>query len=74
MEFGNWLRNKRESQGYTQMDVAKHLNITREGISKWENGKRRPNLEMLTKIFRFFNCTKEEICELFDKIENGLKK
>ncbi|MGE7185703.1 helix-turn-helix transcriptional regulator [Peribacillus sp. NPDC006672] len=74
MKFENWLRNKRESQGYTQMEVAKYLNITREGVSKWENGKTRPSLEMLTKLFRLFNCTKEEISELFDGIENGLEK
>ncbi len=74
MKFANWLRNKRESQGYTQKEVAKYINITREGVSKWENGKTRPSLEMLTKLFRFFNCTNEEISELFDEIESGFNQ
>ncbi len=70
MEFARWLRQKRERIGYTQSFVAQQLHISRQGVSKWENGKARPTYEMLHKIFCLYQCTEKEIKLLFDQIGN----
>ena len=41
------LREIRKSKKYSQLKVAMDLNITREAISNYENGKRNPDLETL---------------------------
>ena len=73
MEFARWLRQKREKNGYTQTFVAKQLHISRQGVSKWENGNARPSYEMLHKIFCLYQCTEPEIKVLFDKVGENKK-
>lgn len=38
MPFNQNLKYARKKAGYSQGDVAKKLNISRQSISKWENG------------------------------------
>lgn len=51
------LYNARKSRGYSQLKVAMDLNISREALSYYENGKRCPNLEMLIKFSDYFNVS-----------------
>lgn len=74
MKFANWLRRKRESLGYSQECVAKHLEVTRQSVSKWENGRARPDYEMLSMVLQFYKCPEEEILELFNEIGGVRKK
>ena len=48
------IRNK---MGYSQLNVAMDLSISREAISYYENGLRCPNLEMLVKLSDYFNVS-----------------
>ncbi len=48
------LREIREKKGYSQLKVAMDLNITRETLSYYENGKRNPDLEMLVTLSKYF--------------------
>ncbi|MBQ6826087.1 MAG: helix-turn-helix transcriptional regulator [Clostridia bacterium] len=48
------LREVRKSKGYSQLKVAMDLNITREALSYYENGKRNPDLEMLVALSEYF--------------------
>ncbi len=48
------LREIRKKKGYTQLKVAMDLNITRETLSYYENGKRNPDLEMLVRLSKYF--------------------
>jgi len=45
----------RKKKGYSQLKVAMDLNITRETLSHYENGKRSPDLEMLVALSKYFN-------------------
>ena len=48
------LKKAREAKGFSQGYVAEQLNITRQAISKWENGKTYPdidNLILLSKLY-----------------------
>ena len=44
----------RKKKGYSQFKVAMDLNISREALSYYENGRRCPNLEMLVKMSDYF--------------------
>lgn len=47
----------RKSRGYTQLKVAMDLNISREALSYYENGKRSPDIAMLRKMSNYFNVS-----------------
>lgn len=47
----------RKSRGYTQLKVAMALNISREALSYYENGKRSPDIAMLRKMSKYFNVS-----------------
>ena len=58
---GEFLAALRKSQGYTQQEVADHLNISNKTISKWEQGKGYPDLTMLPVLAEFYRVTVDEI-------------
>ena len=49
------LRQIRKSRNLNQQKVAMDLNISREALSHYENGKREPSLEMLNRLSKYFN-------------------
>ncbi len=51
------LREIRRKKGYSQLKVAFDLNISREALSYYENGKRSPDLQMLLKMSSYFNVS-----------------
>lgn len=44
MEFGENLKRAREEKGITQQTLAEQLYVTRQAVSRWENGSRYPDL------------------------------
>ena len=51
------LREIRNKKGYSQLKVAMDLNISRESLSYYENGKRSPDIEMLIRMSKYFNVS-----------------
>ena len=51
------LRKIRKQRNLNQQKVAMDLNISREALSHYENGKREPSLEMLRKLSVYFNVS-----------------
>ena len=51
------LRQIRKSRNLNQQKVAIDLNISREALSHYENGKREPSLEMLNRLSKYFNVS-----------------
>lgn len=45
----------------TQESFAKKLNVSRQAVSKWENGQSYPDISMLPKIAALFNITIDEL-------------
>ena len=43
-EFGENIRKAREEMGITQQTLADQLYVTRQAVSRWENGSRYPDL------------------------------
>lgn len=51
------LKNVRKKLNLNQQKVAFDLNISREALSHYENGKRQPSLDLLLKMSDYFNVS-----------------
>ena len=51
------LKQIRKQKNLNQLKVALDLNISREALSHYENGKRSPDTEMLLKLSNYFNVS-----------------
>ena len=51
------LKLIRKQKRYTQQKVAMDLNISREALSYYENGKREPSLDLLVQMSKYFNVS-----------------
>lgn len=51
------LRKIRKEKGYNQLKVAMDLNISREALSHYENGKRNPDMQTLKMLSAYFNVS-----------------
>ncbi len=47
--IGKNIKRLRERNHMTQEELAEKLFVTRQAISKWENGKTEPDIETLQK-------------------------
>ena len=51
------LKKIRKEKKYSQLKVAMDLNISRETLSYYENGKRNPDLQFLRTLSDYFNVS-----------------
>ena len=51
------LKLIRKQKRYSQLKVALALNISRESLSYYENGKRCPDIETLKLLSQYFNVS-----------------
>ena len=51
------LKKIRKERNLNQLKVAMDLNISREALSHYENGKRDPSIEMLKALSKYFNVS-----------------
>jgi len=61
--FKERIRELRNKSNYTQDDLAKKLNISRQSISKWENGLSYPTRASLNLICEVFNVNIQDIMD-----------
>ena len=55
MEAKNILHDYRVKNGLTQDELAEKVFVTRQAVSRWENGETLPNtetLKLLSKVYR----------------------
>ena len=63
MNFYENLKNYRLKNNFTQEDIANHLNLSRQTISKWEQGKSSPSIEDLTKLSQLYGISLDELVQ-----------
>jgi len=51
------LKEIRKKKRLSQLKVAMDLNISREALSYYENGKRNPDINMLIAMSNYFNVS-----------------
>ncbi|MGL6291756.1 MAG: helix-turn-helix transcriptional regulator [Silanimonas sp.] len=59
----NHLRERRESKGWSQAELAERLAVSRQTVNAIETGKYDPSLPLAFKLARLFD---EPIESLFD--------
>lgn len=57
MEVKNIIRQLREKNHLTQDQMAERLHISRQAISRWENGDTQPDTESLKLLSKEFNVS-----------------
>lgn len=53
----NILNELRKKRGILQKEIAKELKISQQAYANYENGKRQPDIEMLSKIADYFGVS-----------------
>jgi len=61
--IGKFINEERIKNNLTQKELASKLSVTSQAISKWENGRGIPDIEMLKKLSELFQVDMENILE-----------
>ena len=54
MKFGENLYNLRKSAKISQEKLAEEVGVSRQSVSKWENGESYPEMDNMLKICKIF--------------------
>ena len=65
--IGNQIRIFRKSAGFTQDELAKRLNTTKQTISRYEKGERKANQDMLFKLCDIFDVSIDDFFPVIPK-------
>lgn len=57
METREVLFNLRTQKGLSQEELAEKIFVTRQAVSRWENGETVPNIDTLKLLSKFFNVS-----------------
>ena len=74
MTLAEKLKSARENAGYSQSQVAERLNISRQAVSRWENGRAYPdidNLVVLSEIYKVYKVI-IAVCFVINLINVGV--
>ena len=61
MSLSENLQRLRKEKGLSQEDVAQKLFVSRQSVSKWENGNAEPGVKDLTALADMFGVTLDEL-------------
>lgn len=61
----------RKKKGYNQLKVALDLNVSREALSNYENGKRSPDVQTLKLLSKYFNVSIDYLINGEEFSKNG---
>ncbi len=74
MKFSEKLKQLRNSNNFTQDDLAEKIFVTRTAVSKWETDNGYPSIESLKLLAEMFNTTIDELISEEDiKIKEDLE-
>ena len=63
MTIGKRIAHFRKEKGLTQEELAGHMGISPQAVSKWENDQTCPDISALPKLARLFGVTVDELLE-----------
>lgn len=71
----NKLREIREAKKMSQEEVANALHVSRQSISKWENGRSNPDLDNMVALSRIYEVSLDELVHgVSENQEPGMSK
>ena len=62
--LGQRIGQLRLAFGWTQVELAKRLNVTKQTVSNWENDNIQPSIEMLVKVANEFKVSTDYVLGL----------
>lgn len=65
--FGNYIYEKRKLSGDSQNELGQKLGVTGKAVSKWENGKAKPQLQLLRKLAALWSISVEELLRISEE-------
>ncbi|MDD2682337.1 MAG: GNAT family N-acetyltransferase [Bacilli bacterium] len=71
LSFGKRLRDLRISLNLSQKQIADKLAISRQSVSKWEQGISLPQINYLVPLIKTLNCNIEDLFMINDGRKNG---
>lgn len=60
------INELRLANGWSQVQLAKKLNVTKQTVSNWENDNIQPSIDMLVRLAKAFNVTTDYLLGLED--------
>lgn len=67
MNFAERLKELRKSKKLSQGDIANVLGVTRQAVSQYETGVRKPDYEMMEVLADYFNVDMDYLLGRTDK-------
>ena len=55
--LGQRVHELRLAFGWSQVELAKRLNVSKQAVSNWENDNIQPSVEMLMRLSKTFGVT-----------------
>ncbi|MFC3802376.1 helix-turn-helix domain-containing protein [Cohnella sp. GCM10012308] len=74
MVFGEKLRTERNRKGWSQEELAEKLYVSRQAVSKWENGQNYPSIEIVIKISDLLELTIDELLRSDEELKRKVIK
>lgn len=69
VKVGSKITKYRKEQNLTQDDIAEKLFVSRQLVSKWENGTGVPSIDVLLELCQLLQVTFEELLCLNDEVD-----
>ena len=73
-DFGSFLRDLRQENGYSQKELANEMNINYTYLSKLENGHSTPSESFVERVVEVFHYDREELLVRAGKIPDDVLK
>jgi transcriptional regulator with XRE-family HTH domain len=61
MGFSERVTALRKQAGWSQEELAQRLDVSRQAVSKWENGTSEPNTSNLMALARLYGIPAEDL-------------
>lgn len=58
------IKTLREARGWTQAELARRLNMTRNGVNSWEQGLSMPSPPLLVELAKLFSVSTDYLLGL----------
>lgn len=64
--FGDQIKTLRTASGFSQVELAAKLGVSKQSVSNWENNNIMPSIDMLKRICEVFSCSADYLLEIQD--------
>ncbi|WP_082197157.1 helix-turn-helix domain-containing protein [Bacillus sp. FJAT-27916] len=71
-DFGSKLKTLREERKWSQDELAKELNMSRQAVYKWESGRGYPDIQNLIRISDLFGVTVDDLIRNDKKLQDQI--